>query len=52
VSAHALRLASRLDEVGPEELSTLTAEDAAAGARALGAEPPQDRPRGGLFRRR
>ncbi len=52
VSAHALRLASRLDEVGPDELSTLTAEDAAAGARALGAEPPPERPRGGLFRRR
>ena len=35
-----------------DELSALTAEDAAAGARALGAEPPPDRPRGGLFRRR
>jgi type VII secretion ATPase EccA len=52
LSAHALRLASRIDEVGLDELSTLTAEDVGAGARALGAEPPQDRPRGGLFRRR
>jgi stage V sporulation protein K len=51
LSAHALRLAGRLDEVGPDELSTLTAEDVAAGARALGEEPPPERQRG-IFRRR
>ena len=51
LNAHALRLAGRLDEVGPDELSTLTAEDVAAGARALG-EPSTERPRGGIFRRR
>jgi len=50
VTAHALRLAERLDEVGPEELSTLTAADVAAGARALGEEP--ERERRGFFRRR
>ena len=51
LNAHALRLAGRLDEVGPDELSTLTAEDVAAGARALGEEPAPERPRG-IFRRR
>jgi type VII secretion ATPase EccA len=49
---HALRLAGRIDEVGTEELTTLTADDVAAGARALGEEPPPERPRGGFFRRR
>jgi hypothetical protein len=52
LNAHALRLAGRLDQVGPDELSTLTAEDVAAGARALGEEPALQRPRGGIFRRR
>ena len=51
LNAHALRLAGRLDEVGPDELSTLTAEDVAAGARALGEEPASERQRG-IFRRR
>jgi type VII secretion ATPase EccA len=51
LSAHALRLAGRLDEVGTDELMTLTAEDVAAGARALGEGPAPERPRG-LFRRR
>ena len=52
LSAHALRLAGRIDEVGTEELITLTPEDLAAGARALGETPEAERPRGGLFRRR
>ena len=51
LNAHALRLAGRLDEVGRAELSTVTAEDVAAGARALGAESGAERPRG-IFRRR
>jgi len=51
LNAHALRLAGRLDEVGPDELSTLNAEDIVAGARSLGQEPAPERPRG-LFRRR
>ena len=46
LNAHALRLAGRIDEVGPDELSTLTAEDVAAGARALGQEPEAERQRG------
>jgi len=49
LNAHAVRLASRLDEATPEELSTLTAEDFTAAARALGEE--ELRPRG-RFRRR
>jgi stage V sporulation protein K len=52
LSAHALRLAGRLDEVGTNELITLTPDDLAAGARALGEVPQPERPRGGLFRRR
>jgi stage V sporulation protein K len=51
LNAHALRLAGRLDEVGPDELSTLTAEDVAAGARSLGEEPPAERQRGSFWRR-
>jgi stage V sporulation protein K len=51
LNAHALRLAERLDEVGANELSTLTADDIAAGARALGEEPAPERQRG-IFRRR
>ena len=39
LNAQALRLAERLDELGHEELTTLTAEDLAAAARALGEEP-------------
>jgi stage V sporulation protein K len=52
LSAHALRLANRLDEIGTAELMTLTADDIAAGARTLGEQPPPERPRGGFFRRR
>jgi type VII secretion ATPase EccA len=52
LSQHALRLAGRIDEIGTDELMTLTADDVAAGARALGEEPEPERPRGGLFRRR
>jgi stage V sporulation protein K len=52
LSQHALRLAGRIDEIGTDELITLTADDVAAGARALGEEPGPERPRGGLFRRR
>jgi len=51
LNAHALRLAERLDEVGPDELSTLTADDVAAGARALGEEPAAERPRASFWRR-
>jgi stage V sporulation protein K len=51
LSQHALRLAGRIDQTGTDELITLTAEDVAAGARALGEEPQPER-RGGLFRRR
>ena len=51
LSAHALRLAGRLDEVGTGELMTLTGDDFAAGARALGEQPAPERPRG-FFRRR
>ncbi len=43
LNAHAVRLSDRLDEVGPDELSCLTAEDFAAAARALGEE--EQRPR-------
>jgi len=43
LNAHAVRLASRLDDTTPEELSTLTADDFTAAARALGEE---ERPRG------
>jgi stage V sporulation protein K len=51
LNAHALRLAGRIDEIGRDELSTLTAEDVAAGARTLGEEPAPERSRG-IFRRR
>jgi stage V sporulation protein K len=51
LNAHALRLTGRLDDVGPDELSTLTAEDVAAGARSLGEEAAPGRQRG-IFRRR
>ena len=39
LNAHALRLAGRLDEVGPQELMALHAADFEAAARALGDEP-------------
>jgi stage V sporulation protein K len=39
LNAQALRLQGRLDEIGPDELSCLSAEDVVAGARALGEEP-------------
>ena len=51
LSHHALRLAGRIDEVGTDELITLTADDVAAGARALGEGQQPERQRG-LFRRR
>jgi type VII secretion ATPase EccA len=51
LNAHALRLAGRLDEVGPDDLSTLTAADVTAGARALGEEPASERQRGSFWRR-
>jgi stage V sporulation protein K len=50
LNAQALRLQSRLDEIGPDELSSLTSEDVVAGARALG-EAPQGPPRRGFWRR-
>jgi stage V sporulation protein K len=39
LNAQALRLAERLDTAGPDDLTTLTADDLAAAARALGEEP-------------
>jgi type VII secretion ATPase EccA len=39
LNAQALRLAERLDTAGPEDLTTLTADDLAAAAKALGEEP-------------
>ena len=39
LNAQALRLAERLDTAGPEDLTTLSADDLAAAARALGEEP-------------
>jgi stage V sporulation protein K len=52
LNAHALRLSGRLDDVGRDELSTLTAEDVAVGARALGEEEPSPERQRGIFRRR
>src|SRR5207248_716340 len=49
LNAHAVRLASRLDDTTPEELQTLTAEDVTDAAAALGEE--EQRPRV-FFRRR
>ena len=52
LNAQALRLEGRLDEVEPDQLSVLTADDVVAAARTLGEEPGSDeRPRG-FFRRR
>lgn len=52
LNAQALRLEGRLDEVEPDQLSVLTADDVVAAARTLGEEPSSDeRPRG-FFRRR
>jgi stage V sporulation protein K len=39
LNAQALRLAERLDELAPDDLTTLSADDLAAAARALGEEP-------------
>jgi stage V sporulation protein K len=39
LNTQALRLAERLDTAGPVDLTTLTADDLAAAARALGEEP-------------
>jgi SpoVK/Ycf46/Vps4 family AAA+-type ATPase len=50
LNAQALRLQARLDEVGADELSTLSADDVLAAARALGEEPPPP-PRRGFWRR-
>ena len=43
LNAQALRLQARLDEIGPDELSCLTAQDVYAGAHALGEVPPPRR---------
>jgi stage V sporulation protein K len=51
LNAQALRLQSRLDEIGPEELSSLSADDVLAAARALG-ETPAGAPRRGFWRPR
>jgi type VII secretion ATPase EccA len=48
LNAQALRLQSRLDEIGPDELSCLTADDVLAAARALGESPE---PRRSFWRR-
>jgi stage V sporulation protein K len=50
LNAQALRLQARLDEIGPDELSCLTAEDVHAGARAVGEVPPPP-PRRSFWRR-
>ncbi|MDX6411156.1 MAG: stage sporulation protein [Gaiellaceae bacterium] len=52
LNAQALRLQGRLDEIEPDQLSVLTADDVIAAARTLGEEPsPEAGPRG-FFRRR
>jgi stage V sporulation protein K len=52
LNAQALRLQGRLDEVEPDQLSVLTADDVLAAARTLGEEPrPEQAPRS-FFRRR
>jgi len=43
LNQHALRLANRLDATGPDELSTVTADDVYAAARALGEETAAER---------
>jgi type VII secretion ATPase EccA len=50
LNAQALRLQSRLDEIGRDELSCLGGEDVFAAARALG-EQPATPPRRGFWRR-
>jgi stage V sporulation protein K len=50
LNAQALRLESRLDEIGPDELSCLTGDDIAAAARAIG-EEPGPAPRKSFWRR-
>jgi stage V sporulation protein K len=52
LNAQALRLEGRLDEVEPDQLSVLTADDVVAAARTLGEEPPSADPPRGFFRRR
>jgi type VII secretion ATPase EccA len=52
LNAQALRLEGRLDEVEPDQLSLLTADDVVAAARTLGEEPRSANPPRGFFRRR
>jgi type VII secretion ATPase EccA len=56
LNAQALRLAGvggpELEQLEPEELTTLTAEDIRSGARALGEEPPAADAARTIFRRR
>ncbi len=53
LNMHAVRLArDGLAAPSLSELQTLTDEDVRAAARALGEEPPAERPTGGWFRRR
>jgi type VII secretion ATPase EccA len=51
LNAQALRLEGRLDEVEPDQLSVLTADDVVAAARTLGEDGTANAPRG-FFRRR
>jgi type VII secretion ATPase EccA len=43
LNAHAVRLASRLDDATPDELSSIAAADVTAAARTLGEEPGSER---------
>jgi SpoVK/Ycf46/Vps4 family AAA+-type ATPase len=53
LNAQALRLAEQdVEQLGPDELQSLTPADLAAGARALGEDPAQQSVRGGWFNRR
>jgi stage V sporulation protein K len=52
LNAQALRLEGRLDEVEPDQLSELTADDVVAAARTLGEDPGAGNPPRGFFRRR
>jgi SpoVK/Ycf46/Vps4 family AAA+-type ATPase len=53
LNAQALRLGEQdVEQLGPDELQSLTPADLAAGARALGEDPAQQSVRGGWFNRR
>jgi len=53
LNAQALRLAEQdVEQLGPDELQSLTPADLAAAARALGEDPAQQSVRGGWFNRR